>query len=427
MRNSTLSHVVPMLFLLAGCGTWQGTPTAVALRQGVWRMSLDIRSAHDPQALILPFLFDLNRDSAGWRMTVHNREESIAVTDITIVHDSINIRLPLFDSEFVGVVNNDSTFSGSWHNYLRGPDYRIPFVANADPHARFVNTSDDHLDMNGDWEAHFDPGTPDDAYDALGIFNGTGGHVSGTFATETGDYRYLEGVTQGDSVFLSSFDGSHAFLFKAAMKSDTLRGQFWSGTHSQEPFVAWRHAGYHLRDQDSLTFLKEGCDMVNFTFEGLNGDSVSPMDPRHSGKVMMVQVMGSWCPNCMDETRLLQEMYGRYHREGLDVIAVAFERYTAKDKALQALRRYRDALGVKYDIAYAGEASKEVVCTKLPFLNKMMSYPTCIFIDRSGKVRRIRTGFYGPGTGEHYQNYRRNLQIFLEKMLAEQPAARKAA
>ena len=57
------------------------------------------------------------------------------------------------------------------------------------------------------------------------------GRVTGTFLTETGDYRYLEGVVDGDSLKLSCFDGSHAFLFHAALDQDSFRGRFWSGTH----------------------------------------------------------------------------------------------------------------------------------------------------------------------------------------------------
>ena len=68
-------------------------------------------------------------------------------------------------------------------------------------------------------------------------------------------------------------------------------------------------------------------------------------------------------------------------------------------------------------------ASKENNSAQLPFLDHVMSYPTCIFIDKAGKVRRIRTGFYGPGTGEHYVNYKRNLDSFIQQLLAEDPAA----
>ena len=245
------------------------------------------------------------------------------------------------------------------------------------------------------------------------------GRVTGTFGTETGDYRYLDGIMHGDSLLLSAFDGSHAFLFQAALRGDSLLGRFRSGIHSQEPWYAIRNEAFHLRDPDSLTFLKEGHEMVALRLPDLDGRSISPMDDPYKGHVRMVQVMGSWCPNCVDETVLLTELYDQYHQQGLDVFAVAFERYPEKDKAIASLKRFKDRLRVKYDVLYGGESRKEVASEKLPFLDHIMSYPTCIFIDRAGKVRRIRTGFYGPGTGEHYLNYKRNLKAFIEKMLAE--------
>jgi thiol-disulfide isomerase/thioredoxin len=159
--------------------------------------------------------------------------------------------------------------------------------------------------------------------------------------------------------------------------------------------------------------------MVDFHLPDLDGATVSPNDARFKGKVLMVQIMGSWCPNCVDETKLLNEVHRTYSGRGLEVIAVAFEKYTDHEKATNGLRRFREALGVEYPIVYGGMASKENASEKLPFLDHIMSYPTCIFVDRNGMVRRIRTGFYGPGTGEHFDNYRRNLHAFVESLLAE--------
>lgn len=133
----------------------------------------------------------------------------------------------------------------------------------------------------------------------------------------------------------------------------------------------------------------------------------------------MVQVMGSWCPNCVDETRLLGEMFAEFHARGLEVIAIAFEKYDDPEHAREQLRRFASGLSVAYPILYAGKANKEEASGKLPFLDHVMSYPTCIFIDRTGKVRRIRTGFYGPGTGVHYENYVRNLRSYLDGLLTE--------
>lgn len=387
-------------------------PRFPAPRTGAWRLDLDLNG------VLLPVPIELDHDTAGWTMVVHNGEEHIVVRDIEFHADTVHIRMPLYDSEFRGIVRNDSVIVGAWHNYLKGPDYRIPFTAHAGQHPRFDTFRPAKASLAGTWETHFSRGTPD-AYDAIGLFAQDGAHLSGTFGTETGDYRFLDGVVSGDSLALSCFDGSHAFLFKAELRNDSLLGRYWSGVHWQEPWVAVRNPSYRLRDPDSLTFLREGYTMADFSFPSIDGPMISPKDSTHSGKVLMVQVMGSWCPNCVDETRLLDEMYAEYSDRGLGVIAVAFEKYEDPAKAVAQLKRFRDNLDVRYDIVYAGRANKEEASVKLPFLDHVMSYPTCIFIDRKGMVRRIRTGFYGPGTGPHYANYERNLRSFLEQLLAE--------
>ncbi len=418
----TLVFVAPVLVLLASCASTGSPAPKQAPRTGSWRMELDVRTGGDERAVILPFLFDLQQDSGKWTMLVHNGDETIAVDDVTISADTFHVRMPLFDSEFMGVPGSDSTISGYWYNHLKGPDYRIPFSARAGRDRRFAQPANGRHDVTGNWECHFAGGTAD-AYPAIGIFKSDNGRVTGTFGTETGDYRYLDGVMHGDSLLLSAFDGSHAFLFNAVLNGDSLIGRFRSGIHSQEPWVAVRNEAFHLRDPDSLTFLKEGYDMVDLRLPDLEGHPVSPMDASFAGHVRMVQVMGSWCPNCVDETVLLTEMYDQYHDQGLDVFAVAFERYPEKEKAIVSLTRFKERLGVEYPMLYGGESRKEVASQKLPFLDHIMSYPTCIFIDRVGKVRRIRTGFYGPSTGEHYEVYKRNLKLFIEKMLAEPAGA----
>jgi thiol-disulfide isomerase/thioredoxin len=412
---------VALALFLAACST-KDPREPITPRTGPWLVELQLGDGH-----ALPFNAELLHDSSGWSMVLHNGTERIDVSDVTLQGDTLHIRMPLFDSEFIGTFGSDSTLAGNWWNHLKGPAYKIPFNARAGAHERFAHrTKKEPRNLSGNWETHYSPGSAD-AYDAIGMFMQDGRTASGTFMTETGDYRYLEGIVDGDSLKLSCFDGSHAFLFKAGWRNDSLIGRYWSGTHWQEPWVAVRNDSFRLRDPDSLTFLKEGYDMADFDFPLIDGGRVSPKDKGHRGKVIMVQVMGSWCPNCVDETLLLDEMYAKYHDDGLSVIALAFEKHADTARAVDGLRRFRDRMNVKYEMAYAGTAGKEEAAAQLPFLNHVMSYPTCIFIDRAGKVRRIRTGFYGPGTGEHYLNYRRNLEQFLERMLAEPVPADVAA
>ena len=54
---------------------------------------------------------------------------------------------------------------------------------------------------------------------ALAEFEQTGDKLTGSFITPSGDYRFLEGIVTGDSLKLSTFDGSHAYTFYAKIAS----------------------------------------------------------------------------------------------------------------------------------------------------------------------------------------------------------------
>jgi thiol-disulfide isomerase/thioredoxin len=401
--------------LLAACNATAPREHAQRPKAGRWSMDLELNGEHLPVHLeVVPV------DSASWWLQVINGDEVITVKDIEQRGDSLFIRMPLFDSEFRAVLHDPEHMSGRWFNHLRGPDHSMPFEAHAGHQPR---PTADSSTMGGQWRVRFSPGA-EDGYDAIGIFElRANGQATGTFLTETGDYRYLDGWMQDDSLLLGGFDGSHAFLFQAARQGDSLVGRFRSGIHWEEPWVGVRDPGFKLRDPDSLTFLREGHGMIDFRFPDLQGRLVSPNDPQYKGKALLVQVMGSWCPNCVDETRLLNELYARYHAAGLEVLAVAFEKHRDPDRAKQALERYQHTLEVPYPILYAGSADKAEAAARMPFLNHVMSYPTCILVDRRGKVRRIRTGIYGPGTGAHYAQYKRSLTRYVEELLDEDPVA----
>lgn len=391
-----------------------GVPSARAPlpMQGAWLLRLDIGETS------IPFNFDVVHVSDGhWHIRIRNATELIDAEEVVIKDDSAFIRMPLFDSEFRVHVENDSTMRGLWLNHLKGPDYQIPFTAIHSETARFPH-GPAVSKVSGSWRSSFSAGTPE-SYQAVGLFEQfDDGRVHGTFMTETGDYRFLEGVTSGDSLKLSAFDGSHAFLFLAAIHGDSMSGRFWSGTHWQEPWYAVRDENYSLRDPDSLTALQPETESVNFVFPDLEGKPWSTEDPETKGHPLIVHIMGSWCPNCVDETRLLKEMHEKYSARGLRIVAIGFEKNKIESQALSALRRFRDRLEVPYPILLGGPADKDQAAARLPFLNHLISYPTCIFIGRDGRVCRIRTGFNGPGTGKHHAAYRADLDNLLDSLVS---------
>jgi hypothetical protein len=49
----------------------------------------------------------------------------------------------------------------------------------------------------------------------------------------------------------------------------------------------------------------------------------------------------------------------------------------------------------------------------------VLSYPTTVFVDKKGKVRKIHTGFNGPATGEKFTEFKTEFKAFVGELLAE--------
>lgn len=367
----------------------------------------------------LPFNFQINQKGSTIEMHIINGEESIYVQDIKPIKDSLFIELPIFESAFELKVVDSTLMEGIWINYYKGPDYKISVKAKHGEDFRFsFQNSESTKQLSGKYEVVFTEADGSN-FPAIGIFEQDGSVLSGTFATETGDYRHLQGNYLKDSIFLSTFDGSHAFLFIGENQDSLIKGTFWSGTHYTADWVAKPNKEAKLRNPDSLTFLKEGYDSFYFSLPNTKGEIVSLEDSVYENKVVIVQIMGSWCPNCLDETRFLTQLYKRYHNDGLELIALAFERTRSKEKALQNLAELQQKTKAPYPFLLGGWNRDSQPTTVLPMLTKIISYPTAIFIDRKGKVRKIHTGFYGPGTGDYYQEFVSDTEQFVEKLLNE--------
>jgi peroxiredoxin len=414
MAHSPFPLILLSLFI-GGCGQSEDKVPAEKLVTGPWRMAMDLDTT---SAIVeLPFQFDLARHGSGWSMTIHNQDEAIVVDSIVLNGDSILVRMPFFDSEFRGTIKSPKQIQGLWYNHYKGPDYAIPFTATAGEQPRFNKLpSTASMDISGDWEVHFTD--DDDDEPAIGIFTLNGSHVKGTFATETGDLRFLEGITTPDSLFLSSFNGSQAFLFSAAIRQDSLLGEFRSGHRWKQPWYAVRNPDFALADDETLTKL-DPDHPVAFSFPDVDGTWHSLADDKFKGKAVVLEIMGTWCPNCLDESRMLNELHEKYHAQGLEIVALSFERYADRKEALNALRQFKEKLGIQYALLYAGMANRDTVVHKLPFISQLMSYPTTFLIGRDGSVRRIITGIYGPGTGARYIRFKDRMENSIVELLRE--------
>ena len=383
------------------------------LAEGAWHAELKV--AEDE---VLPFNFMLSKTSEGaYEMTISNASEKIVVDEILLDKDSIRINMPVFEGYISGTFS-ETALQGEF--IKESLERYVPFSAVHGIQSRFTKSEKAQVNVSGIWEVSFDFDT-DEPYPAKGIFTQLGDSVTGTFRTKTGDYRYLEGVVDGNRLKLSTFDGAHAFLFTAKATDSTLNGQFYSGNHSLENFKAKKNPDFELPNADSLTFLKDGYTQFEFSFPDENGNMVSPTDAVFQDKVLLVQIMGTWCPNCLDETKYYVDYLNKNPSQDLEVIALAFEYAKTEEKAWAGIGRLKDRVGVNYPVllAQVGSSSKIEANEKLPMLNHVLSYPTTIYIDKQGEVRKIHTGFNGPATGEKHEAFKREFEQTLKELLAE--------
>jgi thiol-disulfide isomerase/thioredoxin len=373
----------------------------------------------------LPFTFEvIYDDEQNFHIEIINGEERIRVDDIIMgldratAKDTLILNFPVFDS-YIKAIYEEKIIEGKWIVNNRGEEYSIPFIATHGEGYRFTTLrKDPMMDISGKWETTFELDS-DAPYPAIGEFQQDGNQLTGTFRTETGDYRFLEGTIQENKVYLSCFDGTHAFLFEGKILPDsTMIGSFRSGKHYRTTWAAKRNPDIELADPDTLTYLKEGYDQFEFAFENSDGEMVSLDDPEYQDKVVLVQIFGTYCPNCRDETNFLLDYLKNNPSEDLEVIALAFEKYRNKEKALAAINRFKTQMEVPYEVLLAGYADKSEAAEVLPMLNHVFSYPTLIFLDKSGNVRRIYTGFNGPATSK-FEDFKTDFEAFMAQLLSE--------
>lgn len=378
------------------------------LEIGTYRGSL---IAQDNQ--LVPFIFEVTSETT---LKIFNAEEVIEVDEIEYKNDSIFIKLPYFETVIAAKFEGDN-FQGQWIEEDR--DRSVAIYAEYDVKNRFDEPESSNIDVSGVWEMEFnDYGN---IYPAKAVLQQNENKITGTIRTPTGDYRYLEGIVSADTLMISTFDGAHAFLFKAHVTDSSMVGNFYSGNHSTETFVGKPNPNFELPDEYTLTFINEGYDTFNFSFPDLKGNLVSLSDDQFKDKVVLVQLMGSYCPNCLDETKFYSKYYEENKDRGLEIVALAFENAKTEDKAIKGITRMKERVGLNYKILLAqiGTNDKGKAQEKMPMLNKVVSYPTTIYLDRTGKVRKIHTGFNGPATGEKYKNFEAEFEAFLNTLLSE--------
>jgi thiol-disulfide isomerase/thioredoxin len=404
-----------VILLLTSFTSFAQNHKRIKIKKGAWISHLSLSDSD-----VLPFEMKISKKRGDYTFTVINGDEQIILNTPEQKGDSLIVRFPFFNSALRFTMDNKKCLTGHWYNYNKGADYKIPLSARKRRASRFISThkADSYIDVNGRWQVEFEPNT-NSSYPAVGVFKQKETNtVSGTFLTETGDYRYLAGNTTKDSLYLSCFDGSHAFLFKAKKDGEKLSGKFFSGNHWQSEWVASPNPNFELTNPDSLTYLVDEKPLT-FSLKDLEGNQFTFPNGDYKNKVTIIQIMGSWCPNCLDETQYYKTLYDKYHDSGLEIISIGYETGASFDDHANNLKRLQEKLDLNFKFIVGGSAQKNLASEHFNMLNEVVSFPTSIFIGRDGMIKRVHTGFNGPGTGVYYTDYIQKTNALVESLLAK--------
>ncbi len=413
MKKLAFLLVVMLPSVFFGCRNMTNNRT---LQAGTWRGVL-----HRSDGIGIPFNFEVQ--DSGKVLYIKNGEGRLKVDSIRYVGDSVFIHMPFFNSDFLTYFQNDGALKGQWVKHY--PDTNRTLGFTAEPNTAYRITPAPRsakFNVTGRWRTNFfTPGTGDSSI-AIGEFKQQGNRLTGTFLTKYGDYRYLQGVVSGDSLFLSTFDGSHIYLFEAAIENDSTitDGVYYAGFQGKESWTAVKDSTASLPDAFSITTYKPGMDQLDFTFPDLEGNPVSISDEQFKNKVVIVQILGSWCPNCMDETQFLSNWYQQNKSKDIAVVGLCYERSSVFQEAVNSVMTFKKRFGVSYPLLITGVALNDphLMEKTLPQLEHFISFPTTIFLNKKGRIAKIHAGFAGPGTGSHFQAYKKEFNHIVDSLLS---------
>ena len=372
----------------------------------------------------LPIVFniEISQQKGTQQWIIRNAQERLRVTDIRSIGDSIFVDMPFFESVLRLRQFSDGVLSGLWVKGTTASDAVLP-VRIVPGKKRFLPVQGKAKeDLSGRWAVQFrrQNGT---TRAAMAEFKQQGDRLTGTFLTPTGDYRYLEGIVTGNRLQLSCFDGSHAYYFTAKVESSgrLTEGVFASGATYLEHWTAVKDPSATIDLSAAAMTMRPGEDRIRFRFPDLDSNLVSLQDDRFRDKVVVIQIMGSWCPNCMDETAFLSDYYRKNRKRGVEMIALAYEYNPDFNKARRSLEKFRRQFDVQYPMLITGVTSADTLRTEktLPELSPIRAFPTTIFIGKDGRVKKIHAGFSGPATGQHFLAYKQEFEETITALLKE--------
>jgi thiol-disulfide isomerase/thioredoxin len=360
---------------------------------------------------VLPFEIDLQSvGNGGYLGKLSDGNREVPLQNFQLVKDHLTFGISDDRIQF-DITRKDRELVGSWKRTGNSGATALPFTAttalpaqeNPAAASKFV----------GEWRCiNKEEGKE---IPILLMVKSDNGQISGTGIDPTGDFGAMRGQLRGEELVLSRFDGQSLSLVIAKLAGEKITAKVSTSPRSQFTIDGARE-GTNLPDPATVAKVAGG---LKFSFPDVQGTKLNYPSEKYAGKAVIINIMGTWCHNCQDETPFLVELYRKYQSEGLEVISLCFEAQATPDADLRAIDRFRRNQQITFPLLYAGKLEDGAPAKTITGLTNFGGYPTNIFIDRKGKIVATHTGFWGPATGEKHIAVKQEFEANIAKILAK--------
>ena len=397
-----------------------------------WSAQLTAARPGASDSYLVPFDLDIERTPTGLRAALRNGSDRIDFSSAAQQGNELTLRLDQYDAALSAHCSSNpcNTLQGEYVRQRGSSIARYAVSAHCPgsqvaPIPKSRDSAPQRFSLAADWQFAFtdSAGKPDSEANAPAHFTADAIHVEGTIAPISGDYGMLAGALPGgaDAEFhLSRFDGIHALRLDGHFVSpDRIEGVFQVAPGHPLNFVATRSsASPGFEEAERLTSVENPSEPFRFHGLDASGATITQDDPAFRGKVVLLDIFGTWCPNCHDEAPVLQGLYAKFHARGLEIVGLSYEYSDDTARSQRLLGVYRRKYSIAFPLLLAGTTGSGEIERTLPQLRNFGAYPTTIFLDRCGRVRLIHAGFSGPATGrleEVKQSFERTIVKLLDE------------
>lgn len=378
------------------------------VQNGIWDGTIDF----DQKSIAFPL--EITTHGSKATVSFFNGEERVSSTSGSIDGQNLNASFDHYATKLeakLTATGIEGTYGGS-RSRLRH--------FQAKPHQKHVVSSLNAPDIHGVWELPTDSPKGEKAWRF--IVQQSGPQVTAAILRVDGDTGALQGTYDGTRFLLNHFDGARASIVEIVPNNDRTLTVKLEGFHNPAKiFTAVRVDDARAKglppptDASQHTWVKDPNQPLQFSFPDVNGKVVSNADAQFKNKVVIVNITGSWCPNCHDEAPFLADLYRKYHSQGLEIVALDFEEAEQKNDPVR-LQAFIKKYGIKYTYLIAGEPKE--LQAKIPQAENLNSWPTTFFLSRDGRVTAVHAGFAAPASGEFNTQLKKEVTNTVEKLLA---------